>query len=74
MQVDSRKVECATRNVAQNYVRDATVYKMYYRSPDIERGDTVFFFCTLFHLKPLLRNEIRETLVFRGQDSGFSGQ
>ena len=48
---DSRKVECAARYVAQNYVRDATVYKMYYRSPDLERGDTVFFFCTLVHLK-----------------------
>ena len=51
VQVDSRKLECAARYVAQNHVRDATVYKMYYRSPDIERGDTVYFFCTLLHLK-----------------------
>ena len=48
---DSRKVECAARYVAQNYVRDATVYKMYYLSPDLQRGDTVFFFCSLVHLK-----------------------
>ena len=51
VQVDGSKVECAARYVAQNHERDATVYKMYYRSPDIERGDTVFFYCTLFHLK-----------------------
>ncbi len=48
---DSRKVECAARYVAQNYIRDITVYKMYYRSPDLERGDTVFFHCALVHLK-----------------------
>lgn len=48
---DSRKVECAARYVAQNHVRDATVYKMYYISPDLERGDTVFFHCVLVHLK-----------------------
>lgn len=48
---DSRKVECAARYVAQNYIRDATVYKMYYLSPDLQRGDTVFFHCVLVHLK-----------------------
>ena len=48
---DSRKVECAARYVAQNYVRDATVYTMYYLSPDLQRGDTVFFHCVLVHLK-----------------------
>lgn len=48
---DSRKVECVGRYVAQSYVRDATVYKMMYKSPDLAEGDTIYFYCILVHLK-----------------------
>lgn len=48
---DSRKVECVGRYVAQSFLRDATVYKMMYKSPDLADGDTIYFYCILVHLK-----------------------
>ncbi len=38
-------------SVAQNYIRDANVYKLYYYSSDLAQGDTVFINCIVTHLK-----------------------
>jgi hypothetical protein len=38
--------------VAQTYVRDVDIYKLYYKSPDLNTGaDTTFIYCVVAHLK-----------------------
>ncbi len=37
--------------IAQNYVRDIDVYKLYYKSNDLVFGDTAFVICIVGHLK-----------------------
>ncbi len=37
--------------IAQSYIRDVDVYKLYYRSDDLPQGDTAFIICVVAHLK-----------------------
>ncbi len=37
--------------VAQTYVRNVDIYKLYYKSADLNQGDTTFIYCVLAHLK-----------------------
>ncbi len=48
---DSRKFVLHSQYVAQSYVRDINVYKLYYRHPSLAQGDTTFLHCIVTHLK-----------------------
>lgn len=48
---DSRKFILHSQFVAQSYVRDINVYKLYYRHPSLAQGDTTFLHCIVTHLK-----------------------
>ena len=37
--------------VAQTYVRDVDIFKLYYKSANLNQGDTTFIYCVVAHLK-----------------------
>lgn len=37
--------------IAQSYIRDIDVYKLFYLSDDLDKGDTAFIICVVSHLK-----------------------
>lgn len=45
------KLELHSHTIAQSYIRDIDVYKLYYRSDDLVVGDTAFITCIVAHLK-----------------------
>ncbi len=45
------KLALQSHYIAQSYVRDVDVYKLYYKSNDLAQGDTVFIICVVGHLK-----------------------
>lgn len=36
---------------AQTYIRDIDIYKLYYKSANLNQGDTTFIYCVVAHLK-----------------------
>lgn len=48
---NSNKLGLAGHTIAQSYVRDVDVYKLYYKSDNLNQGDTVFLYCVVAHLK-----------------------
>ena len=48
---DSRKLALYSQYVAQSYIRDINVYKLYYKHPSLEHGDTTFINCIVAHFK-----------------------
>jgi endonuclease/exonuclease/phosphatase family metal-dependent hydrolase len=46
-----KKLGLAGHTIAQSYVRDVDVYKLYYKSSTLSSGDTVFVYCVVAHLK-----------------------
>ncbi|MDY0101468.1 MAG: T9SS type A sorting domain-containing protein [Lentimicrobium sp.] len=48
---DSRKFVLHSQYVAQSYVRDINVYKLYYRHSSLAQGDTTYLNCIVAHLK-----------------------
>lgn len=48
---NSRKLRFHSHTIAQSYIRDVDVYKLYYYSNDLEQGDTAFVICVVAHLK-----------------------
>jgi len=49
---NKNKLGEASHVVAQTYVRDVDIFKLYYKSPDLENGaDTTFIYCVVAHLK-----------------------
>ncbi|GAP43137.1 hypothetical protein SDC9_24432 [bioreactor metagenome] len=48
---DSRKLVLYSQAVMQSYVRDINLYRLYFRSPSLAKGDTVFINCIVAHLK-----------------------
>jgi hypothetical protein len=46
-----QKLELHSHTIAQSYIRDIDVYKLYYRSDDLVIGDTTFVICIVAHLK-----------------------
>ncbi len=48
---DSRKLVLHSQAVLQSYVRDINLYRLYFRSPALAQGDTVFINCIVAHLK-----------------------
>ncbi len=45
------KLGLAGHQIAQSYVRDVDVYKLYYKSTSLAVGDTTFLYCVVAHLK-----------------------
>jgi len=45
------KLGLAGHTIAQSYIRDIDVFKLYYKSADLANGDTVFIYCVTAHLK-----------------------
>jgi len=45
------KLAMHSHYIAQSYIRDIDVYKLYYRSDDLPQGDTAFIICVVAHLK-----------------------
>lgn len=45
------KLGLASHTIAQAYIRDVDVYKLYYKSSTLDQGDTVFIYCVVAHLK-----------------------
>ncbi len=41
----------AGHTIAQTYIRDIDVYKLYYKSANLNQGDTTFIYCVVAHLK-----------------------
>lgn len=37
--------------VAQTYIRDVDIFKLYYKSANLNEGDTTFIYCVVAHLK-----------------------
>ena len=48
---NKEKLGLAAHTIAQTYVRDVDVYKLYYKSSTLNQGDTTFIFCVVAHLK-----------------------
>ena len=48
---DSRKLTFHSQYVAQSYIRDIDVYKLYYKHPSLAQGDTTYIHCIVTHLK-----------------------
>lgn len=48
---NSQKLQLHSHTIAQSYIRDIDVYKLYYRSDDLAEGDTAFIICVVAHLK-----------------------
>ncbi|MDG1902570.1 MAG: T9SS type A sorting domain-containing protein [Bacteroidales bacterium] len=51
MYFNSSKLGLHSHSIAQSYIRDIDVYKLYYKSDDIEYADTAFITCLVAHLK-----------------------
>lgn len=49
--------------IAQNYIRDIDVYKLYHLSEDLQRGDTAFVICVVAHLKASSGNENKRKVM-----------
>lgn len=45
------KLGLAGHVIAQSYIRDVDVYKLYYKSSRLSNGDTTFLYCVVAHLK-----------------------
>ena len=63
---NSEKLVLYSHTIAQSYIRDIDVYKLYYRSDDLPDGDTAFVVCVVAHLKSSSGNdneEKRRTMV-----------
>jgi endonuclease/exonuclease/phosphatase family metal-dependent hydrolase len=48
---NSEKLTLQSHTIAQSYIRDIDVYKLYYNSDDLASGDTAFIICVVAHLK-----------------------
>ncbi len=48
---NSEKLRFHSHTIAQSYIRDVDVYKLYYYSNDLKQGDTAFVICVVAHLK-----------------------
>ena len=48
---NSNKLRFHSHSIAQSYIRDIDVYKLYYNSNDLGQGDTAFIICVVAHLK-----------------------
>ena len=48
---NSNKLVLKKHALAQSFIRDVDVYELYYRSGDLESGDTAFIICIVGHLK-----------------------
>jgi endonuclease/exonuclease/phosphatase family metal-dependent hydrolase len=48
---NKNKLGLAAHTIAQAYVRDVDVYKLYYKSANLNQGDTTFIYCVVAHLK-----------------------
>jgi endonuclease/exonuclease/phosphatase family metal-dependent hydrolase len=48
---NKNKLGLAAHTIAQSYVRDVDIYKMYYKSANLNQGDTTFIYCVVAHLK-----------------------
>jgi type IX secretion system substrate protein len=51
MYYNSEKLALQSHTIAQSYIRDIDVYKLYYRSNDLDQGDTAHLICVVSHLK-----------------------
>lgn len=48
---DSTKIKLHSMKVVQSYVRDINLYKLYFKTPQLSAGDTIFLNCIVAHLK-----------------------
>lgn len=48
---NSEILELHSHVIAQNYIRDIDVYKLYHLTDDLQNGDTTFLICVVAHLK-----------------------
>ncbi len=48
---NSKKLRYYSTSIAQSYIRDIIIFKLYYYSNDLAQGDTVFINCIVAHLK-----------------------
>ncbi|MBN2637684.1 MAG: T9SS type A sorting domain-containing protein [Bacteroidales bacterium] len=51
MYYNHEKLGLAAHYIAQSYIRDVDVYKLYYKSATLDQGDTIFVYCVVAHLK-----------------------
>lgn len=48
---NTEKLELYSQHIVQSLTRDIDLYTLYYKSPDLENGDTAFINCLAAHLK-----------------------
>lgn len=48
---NKNKLGLAAHTIAQSYVRDVDAYKLYYKSANLNQGDTTFIYVVVAHLK-----------------------
>lgn len=48
---DSTRLTLRSMQIIQSYVRDVNLYTLYYRTPNLASGDTIFINCIVAHLK-----------------------
>jgi len=51
MYYNTEKLHLHSQHIIQTILRDIDLYTLYYRSPELENGDTVFIHCIAAHLK-----------------------
>ncbi len=57
---NSEKLQLHSHTIAQSYIRDIDVYKLFYRSDDLPGGDTAFIICAVAHFKAGNTNNNRD--------------
>jgi len=57
---NSEKLQLHSHTIAQSYIRDIDVYKLFYRSDDLPDGDTAFIICIVAHFKAGNTNNNRD--------------
>jgi endonuclease/exonuclease/phosphatase family metal-dependent hydrolase len=60
---NSRKLVLHSHTIAQSYIRDVDVYKLYYKSSDLAQGDTAFVICVVAHLKAGSDDQYKRNLM-----------
>ncbi len=60
---NGNKLVLHSHYIAQSYVRDVDVYKLYYRSNDLPQGDTAFVICVVAHLKAGSDDEVKREVM-----------
>ena len=65
MYYNTEKLALKSQHIMQSLTRDIDLYTLYYKSPDLETGDTAFINCIAAHLKAGSSSSDQQTRLFQ---------